>query len=206
MLKFKKKITNNKYNNMSYKIILEEFDKEITTRIDHLTTKFEDIVFDSNESHTYVVESDFDCKANFPIEKRQGVYLFELNVDNASLEGLKRSTKVKNFAKNWAHKKNDSFFSPSVIKKRLKMRKDFDEQWLPIYIGKSKNVYKRISEHIDLLPTKNTYAMKLKHRINLYGLEFRISIIEVNVKNYDFIVPHIERSLREKYNPLIGKQ
>jgi hypothetical protein len=37
--------------------------------------------------------------------------------------------------------------------------------------------------------------MKLKHRPNLYGLEFRVSTIKFDVKNYDFIVPHIERSL-----------
>jgi hypothetical protein len=86
------------------------------------------------------------------------------------------------------------------------LRNEYDEQWLPLYIGKNKDIYKRIIEHIDLSPEKNTYAMKLRHRINTHGLEFRVTTLEFEVTNYDFIIPHIERSLREKYNPLIGKQ
>lgn len=132
--------------------------------------------------------------------------MFELNLDTPNITGVKSSTKIKNFAEAWSLKKHDSFFSSSVIKKRLQLRSNFNEQWLPIYIGKNKGIYSRIREHIDLCPTKNTYALKLRHRANLLDLEFRVSIIEINVKNYDFIVPHIERSLREIYHPLIRKQ
>ena len=127
-------------------------------------------------------------------------------MDCNKLIGLKKSTQINNFAKLWTKRNYDSFFSSSVIKKRLKYRSNFNEQWLPIYIGKNKDIYKRIIEHIELSPKKNTYAMKLKHRVNLHGLEFRVSTIEIAVENYDFIVPHIERSLREVYHPLIGKQ
>lgn len=147
-----------------------------------------------------------DSKSLFNNEKKQGVYLFELNLDSPNLVGTKRKAKIINFAEDWSNKKHAPLFSSSVIKKRLQLRANFNEQWLPLYIGKNKNVYKRIVEHIDLSATKNTYAMKLKERTNLHGLEFRVSIIEIEVQNYDFIVPHVERSLREVYNPLIGKQ
>ena len=137
---------------------------------------------------------------------RQGVYFFELNLESEGLMGKNNFAKVSNFVKSWVDKETIPSYSPSIIHKIRKLLNDFDGQWLQIYIGKSKNVYKRISEHIDLSAEKKTYAMKLKYRTNLSGMEFRISIIEINVKNYDIIVLYIERSLRNKYNPLIGKQ
>jgi hypothetical protein len=191
---------------MSYKIIIEEFDKNVSNYIEKLEKKIEDIEFYQNKSQSFIISDEFDSKSLFPYKKQQGVYLFELNLDTPKLNGTKRATRVKNFAEDWSKKKNDSFFSSSVIKKRLHLRNEYDEQWLPLYIGKNKDIYKRIIEHIDLSPEKNTYAMKLRHRINTHGLEFRVTTLEFEVTNYDFIIPHIERSLREKYNPLIGKQ
>jgi hypothetical protein len=191
---------------MSYKITIEEFDTNISNYVERLKTDLVNITFNRENGIKFINSNELDSKNLFAHKKEKGVYLFELNLDSQNLIGSKRATKIKNFADAWAKKKNDSFFSSSVIKKRLQFRSDFNEQWLPIYIGKNKDIYKRIIEHIELSPKKNTYAMKLKHRINLHGLEFRVSTIEINVDNYDFIVPHIERSLREVYNPLIGKQ
>lgn len=191
---------------MNYNTIITDFDTNISNYIKHLGDNLKDLSFDTANSVRFILSNDLDSKNLFEYKKQQGVYFFELNLDNPILVGEKNGTKIKNFAKGWAKKKNDSFFSSSVIKKRLKLRNEFNEQWLPIYIGKNKDVYKRIIEHIDLSPKKNTYAMKLRHRENLHGLEFRVSIIAFDVKNYDFIIPHIERSLRDKYNPIIGKQ
>lgn len=191
---------------MNYNEIIEEFDEKISNYIERLATTIKVVSFIPEESVCFVVSKDFDSKSLFPYKKQQGVYLFELNLDSPKLVGKKRETRIKNFAEEWSKKKNDSFFSSSVIKKRLKLHEKYDEQWLPLYIGKNKDIYKRIVEHIDLPADKNTYAMKLKNRPNIDGLEFRVSVIEFNVKNYDFIVPHVERSMREKYNPLIGKQ
>lgn len=191
---------------MSYNIIIEEFDSNITGYIDQLKEKIKDITFDTSLSVPFTISDQLDAKSLFIYKKKQGIYLFELNLDSGIFKGSKRSTRISDFAKKWAKKKNDSFFSSSVIKKRLHLRTHYDEQWLPLYIGKNKDLYKRIVEHIELSPQKNTYAMKLKHRPNVHGLEFRVSTIELDVKNYDFIVPHVERSLREEYHPLIGKQ
>lgn len=191
---------------MSYNIIIDEFDKNISNYIERLENNLKDISFDPNKSVNFIISDEFDSKSLFPYKRQQGVYLFEINLDSPNLVGTKRATRMINFAKDWSKKRNDSFFSSSIIKKRLKIRSDFNEQWLPLYIGKNKDIYNRIKEHIDLSPNKNTYAMKLKHRPNLYGLEFRVSTIEFDVKNYDFIVPHIERSLREEYHPIVGKQ
>lgn len=191
---------------MNYSEIVAAFDNKISTYISEIESSIEGISFDAATSICFTISDEFDSKSLFQKPKQQGVYLFELNLDNPKLVGTKRATKIKNFSDSWAKKKNDSFFSSSVIKKRLVLRKDFNEQWLPIYIGKNKDIHKRIIEHIDLSPKKNTYAMKLKHRTNLHGLEFRVSIIAFDVANYDFIIPHIERTLRDKYIPIIGKQ
>ena len=43
-------------------------------------------------------------------------------------------------------------------------------------------------------------------RENLKNDNFRLSAININVENYDAIVPKIEWQLRERINPLIGKQ
>ena len=178
---------------MSYNLIIEEFDSNITNYIGQLKERIKDITFDTSLAVSFKISNQLDAKSLFTYKKKQGIYLFELNLDSGILNGSKRATRISDFAKNWAKKKNDSFFSSSVIKKRLNLRTNYDEQWLPLYIGKNKDLYKRIVEHIELSPQKNTYAMKLKHRPNVHGLEFRVSTIELDVKNYDFIVPHIER-------------
>ena len=191
---------------MTYNRIIEEFDTNISSYVEQLKHKIKDITFDVSKSIYFIISDELVSKDLFEYKKKQGIYLFELNLDSPGFIEKKRPTRIKNFAESWAKRKNDSFFSSSVIKKRLKVREDFDEQWLPIYIGKNKDIYKRIIEHIEMSPSKNTYAMKLKHRTNLHGLQFRVSTIELDVKNYNFIIPHIESSLREEYHPIIGKQ
>lgn len=46
--------------------------------------------------------------------------MFEVNMDSMYPDIKKNETKLKKFTEQWGMKKNDSFFSPSVIKKRLK--------------------------------------------------------------------------------------
>jgi hypothetical protein len=190
-------------NNLEF---ITEFDESISSLIHDISNKIKEISFNHEQATTFVLTNNLDSKSLFNNTKKQGVYFFELNLESPNLTGAKRETKIKNFAEDWSNKNNTPLFSSGVIKKRLQLRANFNEQWLPLYIGKNKDVYKRIIEHIDLSSIKSTYAMKLKHRTNLHGLEFRVSIIEIDVNNYDFIVPHIERSLREIYHPLIGKQ
>ena len=43
-------------------------------------------------------------------------------------------------------------------------------------------------------------------KTTIIGAKFRVSTLELNVKNYDFIVPHKEHTLREKQKPIVGKQ
>jgi hypothetical protein len=191
---------------MSYKITLKEFDEKISNYVKYIQATLNNIAFNPEESITFINQIDFDGKDLFNNKNQKGLYLFELNLESEKLVGMKNATKISNFAKEWSKKGQNSFFSSSIIDKRLKLQLDFKEQWLPIYIGKSKDIDKRIKEHLSMKPDKHTYAMKLNHRKSMYDLEFRVSKIEIDVENYDFIVPHLERVLRDKYLPIIGKQ
>lgn len=96
-------------------------------------------------------------------------------------------------------------FTPNLKKKRIKAHNNLGE-WIPLYIGKSKNIRDRISGHIFSELDKTTFALKLLSRKNLYNNIFRLSTIRVQVKNYDIIMPIIESELRNKINPIIGRQ
>ncbi|MFW2135980.1 hypothetical protein ACK2M7_06825 [Chryseobacterium sp. TY4] len=183
-----------------------ELDNLITKSREAISTEVNNLNFDIENGVKFTIDEKLESSKLFDCSKKKGVYLFELNLESSLFKGKKTVTRINNFAIDWANRKNDSFFSSSVIKKRLKNYEKYDKQWLPLYIGKCNDIHKRIKEHIDLSPEKKTYAMKLKHRKNLHNLEFRVSILEIDVHNYDFIVPFVERTLREKYHPIIGKQ
>lgn len=191
---------------MNYEKTISNIDDAITNYISNLMNDLEQINFDNSNNIKFVLLQNFTSEELNIQKKLQGLYFFELNIKSELIKGTKPFTKIKNFANCWSKKQQNSFFSSSVIKSRLNDKLTFNDKWLPLYIGKSKDICRRIHEHIHLCPKKNTYSMKLMHRTNLHGLEFRISILPINVKNYDFIVPHIERVLRERHRPIIGKQ
>ncbi len=82
------------------------------------------------------------------------------------------------------------------------------EGFVPFYLGKAQNIEARIVEHLNGSTTSDTYSLKLKSRPKIIeGIEFKISYIEldINIDAY-FGVELLERSLRERLNPIIGKQ
>lgn len=74
-----------------------------------------------------------------------------------------------------------------------------------IYIGKSENIKKRVLEHFKKPANSTTSALKLEERIHLYGLNLRLSFVEVKTEYYDLVMHKIEQELRKKYNPIVGK-
>lgn len=132
----------------------------------------------------------------------KGLYYFELknNFQFETIEEWKNDFLLK-----WTDETYLRRFVPNPRKTRLKMLTENNE-WIPLYIGKSRKVSVRIKEHLNKELEKHTFAMKLKARTNLYDQFFRVSVLEVNTKNYDLIVPILENELRNKINPIIGKQ
>ena len=96
-------------------------------------------------------------------------------------------------------------FYTKLKKKRIVEHSELTE-WIPIYIGKSKRIEGRIHEHIFKELHKTTFALKLNARENMENEKFRLKTIKCEIENYNMIVPAIEAQLRNRINPLIGKQ
>lgn len=132
----------------------------------------------------------------------KGLYFFEIknNYKFLNIEDWK-----SDFIHRWEDERYLWKFVPNSRKSRLQRLVD-SQDWIPLYIGKSKKVSSRINEHIKKELHKNTFAMKLQARENFHNEIFRISVLEVNVEHYDWIVPLFEKGLRDIYNPIVGKQ
>lgn len=132
----------------------------------------------------------------------QGLYFIEIKND-------KRFNNFDNwlsdFKMRWEDEKYLKRFTPNIKKVRTSAHTELRD-WIPIYIGKSKNIRSRIHGHIYKELHKTTFALKLKARENLNDEIFRISTIKIDVKNYESIVLRIESEFRNRINPIIGKQ
>jgi hypothetical protein len=109
------------------------------------------------------------------------------------------------FQAEWEHEDFKKSFTPNLKKKRICGHHALPE-WMPLYLGKSKNVGRRVLEHINLPLNKTTFALKLKARPCMTRRTFRLHALQVQVHNYDVIAPALESELRDRLHPLIGKQ
>ena len=134
--------------------------------------------------------------------KYPGIYLIEIKNDGNSDSF---DTWIENFKSKWEDEKYLKCFTPNLKKKRIEKHTELTE-WIPIYIGKSKRIEGRVHEHIFKELHKTTFALKLNARENMENERFRLKTIKCEVDNYNMIVPAIESQLRDKINPLIGKQ
>lgn len=192
---------------MSNNIELTEIDKIITSQLKLIDDKLSKIEFEE------ICEFKLnDIKKDFYLFNKldyKGLYLFEIKRDTNQnpIDWLDSFTqKFRGREKEFLHK-----FTPNVVKKRKKEHTKSTNEWIPIYLGKSKNIKNRVREHIFLELAKYTFALKLKERkidgISIFGDElFRLKTIKVDVVNYDVIVTHLEKQLRKKLNPIVGKQ
>lgn len=132
-----------------------------------------------------------------------GIYLFEikrdlkLNYNDWSLM-FKEEFRGKN--KEFLKK-----FTPNIIESRIKTHKDEDE-WIPFYLGKSKKISERIDKHLYSRLGIPPWALKLNSRPDLMKYQFRLKTLKIDVKNYDFIVPFIEKTIRQNIKPIVGRQ
>ena len=131
-----------------------------------------------------------------------GIYLFEIKNNNRFNDF---ESWVAHFKEKWMNPKYVKCFTPNLTKKRVKEHKTLNE-WIPIYIGKSKSIEGRVHEHIFKELNKTTFALKLNSRDNLYDETFRLSTINIDLKNYNSLMQLIEWTLRNKINPILGRQ
>jgi len=109
------------------------------------------------------------------------------------------------FTSKWNQVEFKKSFIPSCQKGRMAKHTAVQE-WMPLYLGKSEKVGKRVWEHLYLAADKRTFALKLKARNLLEGNQYRLSVLRLNVVNYPVLAPKIEAALRKKHLPLVGRQ
>lgn len=179
--------------------ILAEADMAISHELLKLKTLLPLLAFEVIEEFTITEKMTAICG---PGHAYPGIYFFEIKNRNLDTDV---SVWMQEFGEAWRHPDYHMQWVPGLKKGRIKKHLSIGE-WVPLYIGKSKNVGGRINEHILKELTKTTFAMKLKARRNLYGTAFRVSSLKIDVKNYDVIAPYLENLLRNHWNPIVGKQ
>ncbi|MCU0421632.1 MAG: hypothetical protein MUC81_02385 [Bacteroidia bacterium] len=174
----------------------------IDKKIQELNNEIENI----SKSLRFAEAFEFSMSSfeNIPWEKMncQGLYFIEIKNDN------KYSTFkewIDNFCEVWLDSRYEKKFTSNPKKMRIGKHSELKE-WFPLYIGKSKKIKNRVLEHIHLELHKPTFGLKLKVRENMQEAIYRVSYLNIQTANYDWIMPRLEKSLRDFYNPIVGRQ
>ena len=178
---------------------IEQIDKTFNEQTSLLHNEIQKLQFEENFS--FELGDNFD-NSLFNTLPSMGVYLIEIKISNSELS---IQDWIGSFKNKWEHSDFVARFVPNTRIGRIRKHQEATK-WLPIYIGKSRNIQSRLKEHIYKKMKENSGGLKLIERKNIYGEIFRVSSISINVNNYDLIIPQIERYFREKYNPILGKQ
>lgn len=186
---------------------IQAFDDFIKKEVETLKDGITSLDFIESSIEPFKINNELEREYFANIIEKKGLYLFEIKIAE-SIEEVDLEKFLENIVDLWNDETNKIINSPAIIKKRIKERKtSTDNIWLPLYIGKSQELKSRIIQHIFSPASEKTYAMKLNQRTNLNNFTFRVRTINLDyITNYDFIVPYLESHLREKYNPIIGKQ
>lgn len=176
---------------------IAHIDDEITKQLSLLEQEIKSLRFETYYEFTVSESKNIfnKDKLNF-----QGIYLIEIEKSD---KNLSFSQWVGKFKKEWENKK---FFKRPQIRQKSINNIQLNDNWIPMYLGKSEKVGNRLDKHLFLDNKKSTYALKLYDKAFLKHEKIRIKAIEINVENYDPIVSFIESKLREVINPIIGKQ
>lgn len=179
---------------------ISTIDQSITNSLHGLSEAIDTVEF--NEAVTFTIEKA-DEIINYNELHYPGVYLFEVGNHDKNSDF---KTWSKDFLDKWQHDDYIKKFTPNSRKMRLKAHLEssgFD--WVPLYLGKSRNIGNRVHQHIHLDLQKPTFALKLKSRQNIQELSFRLSFAKIDVKNYNVIMPLVESQLRNRLNPILGR-
>ncbi len=182
---------------MNLKII----DKEISLLYNSITEFSNSIKFEAFDEFILDVNITED---KFKQLNYSGIYLLEIKNNFVHIEF---SEWINDFESIWLGKERcfDKCFTPNLKKKRINFHKELNE-WIPLYIGKSKNIKSRLGEHFFKKLNQTTFSLKLLERKNLHNNIFRLSTIKIDVVNYNIIMPIIENEFRNKLNPILGRQ
>lgn len=176
--------------------------------VDNILSNYVSEIANISKSLELEENFQFQLRDEIPTEKWDsivypGVYLIEMK-NSGKFSSFPEW--IQDFQPSWEHEDYKRKFVPNLKKKRIGKHPSELREWIPLYIGKSKNVGKRILEHLYLKLNRNTFALKLYERQYLHLEYFKVSTIKIDVKNYDQIMPIVEKTLRDRINPIIGRQ
>lgn len=173
--------------------------KDIEGKLEEINIILEN--YAKNSSFTFLDEMNLGNLTETDLEElsgNQGIYYFEIKKEISCEFNLW----IDDFKQRWSNTPVKN--SPKLIEKRLKNANH--SEWVPLYIGKSKNIKKRVWEHFSLGPNSSTYGMKLLSRDNIGSEIIRVGFITIDTSHYDLVMSKIESVLRNDYKPIIGKQ
>ena len=176
--------------------------ESINTKLKNINAEL--IEFANSLELEFVCEFNMENCNEIPWENIncKGIYFIEIK-NNYLFEDFK--TWAENFRKEWEDEMYKKKFVPNLKKIRINKLSELNE-WIPLYIGKSKKIKSRVYEHIHKELGKPTFALKLNSRQHIKKETFRLSILKVDTENYDWVMPVFEKTLRDKLNPIIGRQ
>ena len=182
-------------SNMDSLKVFANMDKQLTS------------IFETFEELASQVELEVvgDLKNEMIIREQvyPGIYLIEIK---KSAEHSAFDQWITWFKGEWDHERYAKKFVPTTKKKRISGHVELKE-WMPVYLGKSKRIASRVIEHVHLELEKPTFAMKFGARGDFFTSNtFRLSTAHIDIAHYDLIMPMVERSLRRRLNPIVGKQ
>jgi hypothetical protein len=138
--------------------------------------------------------------------EKPGIYFIEARFQFTTEEELKRFGEAWGYAKGISPVSNCPRFYKGRVKPNLSALRN--SEYVPFYLGKQQNVKARLNLHLNDSLESTTYGLKLRARREiLKKCNLRASWVTFNstASNY-FCVELIESALREKLNPIIGKQ
>ena len=149
------------------------------------------------------------CEFQVPVQP-EGIPWSDLNLPGLYLIEVRNEVGHQNindwltgFRAKWEDSKYLKSFTSNLKKKRIDKHSQIGD-WIPLYIGRARHIAKRVTIYLEL--HKPTFALKLLARDNLGDQTYRLSCIEINVNNDNVILSRLESQLRERINPLIGRQ
>ncbi|EGQ9939877.1 TPA: hypothetical protein I7759_21025 [Vibrio vulnificus] len=138
-------------------------------------------------------------KVNVP-----GIYKIEIRLSSFTKNKLNWK---KDFEEYWDIHKGQGKRTPSSKKGRLKQHdNEANNEWIPLYIGRSLKVKERLELHRDTPFEKPYQALKLQDRGIFVSKNFRVSFLELPKENYEIISHYVEDYFREKINPIVGNK
>lgn len=209
--------------NMNKKELLQEvkaYRERKKSLINYLSIRTENELISRRSTYQFTISSYNYEKCRVRHTEGAGIYLFEAEFSNIykswelSYAGSEKDKMISWFSllkQLWESVE----FSPLLYLNRAKEHYSYINEFnrykngfIPLYLGKSKNVFERIQTHYDGF-YDGTYGLRLKERIGFRDLTLQVSssaLWELGADDLYPLVSEVEKELRRKMNPISGKQ